>query len=228
MYLVDIQPFQGPLALLLSLVEERKLAIQEVGLAKVTEGFLAYRAQVEEKSPDMLADFLVVVARLLYIKSKALLPDVVEEDEEGPALVNQLAAYKVCVQMADALAVAQSTNGAMKEGGGMPSVQPGLPSKERLTSDMLLVALAAVEKRAKPFVQLPRQLLERVASVEETIVRLRERLLQAARFHLHEVWGSGKKGEVITTVLALLELWKSQAVAIHQEAPFGHVLIERV
>jgi segregation and condensation protein A len=227
MYQVNIEPFQGPLALLLSLVEERKLAIEQVGLASVTEGFLAYRAQVEEKHPDMLADFLVVVARLLYLKSKALLPQVADEEDEGPALVNQLAAYKLCVQMAEELG-RQQGKGRLWEGGGLPSVAPGLPSREHLSAERLLDALVAVEKRARPWVQLPRQLMERIASVEETVARLRERLLTAARFHLHEAWGSGQKSEVITTVLALLELWKQNTVTIRQGEAFGAILVERV
>lgn len=228
MYQVRLAPFEGPLSLLLSLVEQEKIPITDIGLVQITQGFLQYRSQVESQSPELLADFLVIVARLLYLKSKSLLPTLSEEEEEGPALVDQLEAYKICVRMAQALGSVQKPHRVLHLRRAPTRRVLTLPLREHLTPNLLLRAIQGIEKRAKPFVGLSRQFLERVASVEETIQRLREKVLSAVRFHLHEAWGSGTKAEVVTTVLALLELWKQNAVHIHQQNPFEPIMIERV
>jgi len=77
MYQVSLEKFNGPLDLLLSLIEERKLAIGEVVLSQVTDQFLEYLKEVQENEhyQRVLADFLVVASRLILIKSRLLLPN---------------------------------------------------------------------------------------------------------------------------------------------------------
>ena len=82
---IKVQQFEGPLDLLLSLIEEQKLNITEIALAEVTEQFLNYVKQLEQIEPTSIADYLNIAARLLVIKSKAILPSLeVEQDEEEP------------------------------------------------------------------------------------------------------------------------------------------------
>src|SRR3989338_5431027 len=99
--------FEGPLDLLLQLIEGQKLDVSTLALAKVTEQFLAYIKNLpaspdaspggQEKNPTNLADFLVIAAKLLVIKSKSLLPNLdlgVEEEEAAFDLTQQLLRYK--------------------------------------------------------------------------------------------------------------------------------------
>ena len=82
---IKVLQFEGPLDLLLSLIEEQKLNITEIALAEVTEQFLNYVKQLEQIEPTSIADYLNIAARLLVIKSKAILPSLeVEQDEEEP------------------------------------------------------------------------------------------------------------------------------------------------
>src|SRR3989338_70113 len=89
--------FEGPLDLLLQLIEEQRMDISTVALAGVTEQFLAYIKNLQEKNPINLADFLIIAAKLLVIKSKSLLPNLelgIEEEETAFDLTAQLLQYK--------------------------------------------------------------------------------------------------------------------------------------
>ena len=94
---VKVEQFEGPLDLLLQLIEQQQLDVSTVALASVTEQFLAYLKNLQEKNPINLADFLIIAAKLLVIKSKSLLPNLdlgIEEEETAFDLTAQLLQYK--------------------------------------------------------------------------------------------------------------------------------------
>ena len=92
---IRISNFEGPLDLLLQLIEKEELDITEVSLLQVTEQYLDYLEKVEDKKPDELADFLLIAAKLLYIKSRVLLPELeMDEEENATDLAVQLKMYK--------------------------------------------------------------------------------------------------------------------------------------
>jgi segregation and condensation protein A len=109
-YRIDLPAFSGPLDLLLHLIERQELDITAISLVQVTEQYLAQIEQLKENRIDELIDFLVIAARLVLIKSRALLPQtpvIIEgEEEEDPAeaLVRQLRQYKRFKQAAAWLA----------------------------------------------------------------------------------------------------------------------------
>ena len=77
-----LQQFTGPLDLLLNLVGEQKMDISDVSLSTVTEQYLKYLEQIETKEPEEMADFLLIAARLLLLKSKKLLPMTMTREQE--------------------------------------------------------------------------------------------------------------------------------------------------
>src|SRR3954471_20609254 len=94
---IKTEQFEGPLALLLDLIEQQQLDVSTMALARVTEQFLNYVKNLQEKNPINLADFLVIAAKLLVIKSKSLLPNLelgIEEEEAAFDLTAQLLQYK--------------------------------------------------------------------------------------------------------------------------------------
>lgn len=96
---IKTEKFQGPLNLLLKLIEKEKLDITEVNLAKIANQYIEYIKKLTKIDPDDLADFLVVAAKLLLLKSKALLPYLCFEDEdETDELEKQLKMYKEFLQ----------------------------------------------------------------------------------------------------------------------------------
>ena len=92
-HVFKLEQFEGPLDLLLRMIEEEKMDVTQVALSKVTDQFIQYLTGIEEKQPEELADFLVVASKLLLIKSRVLLPQVVLE-EDGSDLEKQLRIYK--------------------------------------------------------------------------------------------------------------------------------------
>ena len=97
MYKIKVEHFEGPLDLLLQLIEDQKLEITKVALAEVTEQYIQVLNQSAKNkiTAEILADFLVVASRLLFIKSKALLPFLEwDDDEDGEELTKQLKIYK--------------------------------------------------------------------------------------------------------------------------------------
>mgnify|MGYP001423192883 FL=1 len=113
-YTVQLPVFNGPLDLLLQLIEREELDITRVALAQVTDQFLSYLRVLEHLNLADIADFLVIAARLILIKSEALLPRPVEraagEEDPGEELARQLLAYKRYKQIAHSLHEREAQN----------------------------------------------------------------------------------------------------------------------
>src|SRR3989344_4119781 len=93
-YTFKLEEFEGPLELLLKLIEDEKLDITTISLAKVSDQYLAYIKNEEELPSEEVADFLVVAAKLIYVKSKYLLPALQLEEEDGEDLEQQLKIFR--------------------------------------------------------------------------------------------------------------------------------------
>ena len=104
-YTVRVEKFEGPLDLLLQLIEGEKLEITEISLVQVTEPFVQHvRERQGAIPPEELADFLVVAAKLIYLKSRALLPELTDQAlDEGPDLADQLRMYRAFVEASNRL-----------------------------------------------------------------------------------------------------------------------------
>ena len=104
-YEVKLPVFEGPLDLLLRLIERDQLAITEVSLVAVTDQFLGYLATLRQTSPVLVADFVAVAGRLVLLKSRSLLPrPPVAEEDEPDGLVRQLIEYQALRAAVDHLA----------------------------------------------------------------------------------------------------------------------------
>ncbi len=229
MYHVKLEKFQGPFSLLVELIEDRKLSINDIALSDVTEQFLHYIEQVERRFPEELADFLVVASRLLWLKSRTLLPSVEPDDEEGN-LEAQLKLYREFVEASRTLEtileqhhVAYSRNVVPSQ---LPSVFSPPPS---LNTSVLQASMMDVLSKLQPILALPKTLMERAVSLEQQMERLTKRIQKKAVLHFSELAGSGvPKVEVVLHFLALLELLKRRMVLVSQAKPFHDILIKRV
>jgi len=130
-YQVATPVYEGPLDLLLQLIERAELDITKLALAQVTEQYLEYMRRLPDRAAEEVSAFLVIAARLLQIKSEALLPRPPAresgEEDPGEALARQLLAYKRYKEIADIL--------AQKEISGLPPICAWLPlskSREKL------------------------------------------------------------------------------------------------
>ncbi len=231
MYEIKLEKFQGPLDLLLQLIEQEELDISEVSLAQVTDQYLLYLEQAEEMNPDEVADFLVVAAKLLLIKSRLLLPSLnLGGEEEAMELERQLKLYQAFV------AAGKTIDRLWRQGHvawirPKPLIQkleaaPAPPPS--LTQEAAAEAMKRVLKILEPIVKLPEVTLRRAMSISEKITTLKALILKKAHLNWHTFVAEAKdKTEVIVSFLALLELVKQRQLIAQQSALFQDISIER-
>jgi segregation and condensation protein A len=153
---LKLEKFEGPLDLLLQLIDQEKLSITEVAISKVTEQFFLYLDKLEEDRPEKLADFLVVATKLIHLKSHSLLRYAMPEAEDnGPALADQLKLYKQYVD-------ASRTISSLWEEGKIAygRMEPPIKNKEfvlpsNVNKDNLYKSMADLLRRLKPVEALP-------------------------------------------------------------------------
>lgn len=231
-YLVQIPVYEGPLDLLLQLIERAELDITAIALAMVTDQYLHYIRQMPEARAEEISAFLVIAAKLIQIKSEALLPrpPVREAGEEDPAenLARQLRIYKRFKEIAILL--------EQRDAQGLRTylrLAPPPKVEGRLDlSDLTLMDL--LEAAESSFLhEKEKQSLGTVISAPKVTIRqkiayIAERLSKSQRSSFKELVGeSPSRLEVVVTFLALLELVKRYRVSAYQEALFGDIHIER-
>jgi len=228
-YQIKLEQFQGPLDVLLQLIEQEELNITDISLADMTEAFLAHLDKVEELYPEELADFLVVATRLLYIKSRVLLPYLVNDDEEPITdLAEHLKIYKefrdasialeqrVSVQ---AFAMPRPVRAAQFE-----TVEFAPPTK--VTTEDLHDLYVGVVDRLETVIKIPQAAIRKAITLKEKITALYTVLRQHQRVNFSAlISDSSDRMNVVLTFLAILELVKQNSVSVEQTEQFSDILI---
>ena len=232
-YTVQTAVYQGPLDLLLDLIEHAELDITAVSLAAVTEQYLNYLHHLEETHADEISAFLVIAAKLVQIKSEALLPRPpareVGEEDIGVSLVEQLKLYKRFKEIANLLGerVAQNLRTYLRL-----APPPKIEGKLDLSNITLADLIDAAEEVYSKDVE--KQSLGTVISapkitIREKIELISKRLGAAEHAHFRELLGENPtRIEIVVTFLALLELVKRYRVSARQEGLFTDIEIERM
>ena len=228
---VSLEKFDGPLGLLLKLIEQEKLSITEVAIAHVTEQYLKVIRETEGgMHPELLADFLVVAAKLLFYKSRALFPQLNVAEEEGESLEYQLRLYQKFVEASRAIerlfhrrhyAFARERLGGQTETVFAPPVH--------LKPDRMHAIMLQVLKSLEPIVKVPKTIIRRMFSLRDTIRRIEELLSGHEQMRFGSFLnGAQNRTEVVVTFLALLELVKQRTVVVTQEGMFEEMTIVRM
>ncbi len=233
-YRVAIDVYEGPLDVLLRLIERDELDITRVSLAMVADQYLAHIALLRELSAASLADFMVIAARLLVIKSRHLLPredDVPDEsaDEDvGEELARQLREYKRYKEAAGNLRSRQESGQRSFARSAPPPRIERSPRANEMPVSALLEALrrALAERPADPPVDSV--VAPVVVHIADCIEAVRRAVRRHPRVRLSTLLRSARSRlEVVVTLLAVLETIKQQEVRATQERAFGEVLLER-
>lgn len=235
-YNVQLPAFQGPLDLLLHMIEAQELDISVISLVAVTDQYLQTLARLEEVEPDALAEFLVIASRLLYIKSYNLLPKPrppVDDEEEasGDALLRQLLEYRRFKEVAALL--------RMREEQGLrvyvrAAPQPEVERRLDLSSvdiDTLHAALRRVLQRMPADPPVPRvkaytitvaEQIENVRAYVRSVLDAPNSTRRSVSFETLLSRGATRL-EVIVTFLAVLELVKLRELEVMQDHTFGEI-----
>ena len=243
MYQVNLTKFTGPLDLLLSLIEEKKLAINEISLAQVAEQFLDYLKNLEKEFGDLnrnqeksfeyqrvLSDFLVVASRLILIKSRALLPTLVlteEEETDIKDLGRRLGEYKKIRELARELGQFARGREAFYAREFYRNMQVVFYPPKDITPAALYRAYEAVIRTLPKFERLETDSVKKVVTLEEKMKELLERVAGSVEASFAQVTAGAKKRiDIVLTFLAILMLFRKQILEISQDNLFGPITIK--
>lgn len=235
-YQVQLPAFEGPLDLLLALIEREKLDISAISLAVVTDQFLAYVRQLEEADATMLADFLVVAAKLIWIKSRLLLPRPPappEEEEEDPAeaLARQLREYKRFKEAANSLrSIEEQGLHTYLRVAELPELERRLDNEGISLAELLSAAQSALHAiDSGDAADLPNgMVVPFTLTIHDQILHIRSLTANGKRITFRSLLSHARhRLEVIVTLLAVLELIKRGQALVIQEQAFGDIYIER-
>lgn len=239
---VKLQVFEGPLDLLLHLLEKNKVNIYDIPIVEITAQYMEYVAEMKRQDLDTLSEFLVMAATLIDIKSRMLLPrDPDDQEEEDPRaeLVQQLLEYKMYKCMAYELKDRQV------DAQRVMFKEPTIPDEilayeepvdvEELVSDVTLAKLNAIfqsiMKKQKDKIDPVRSKFGKIEKEEVSLEDRMDELESYARDHKHFSFRGilekeASKVRVIVTFLAILELMKMGKITISQEHIFDDIKID--
>ncbi len=224
---IKTDSYEGPFEVLLDLIEARKLLVNDLALASITEDYIQHVRAQEAFPVEETANFIQIAATLLLIKSKSLIPDLaLSEDENADVedLKRRLAAYEKVREAARELARIYGRTVMVAEGERAPEVVFA-PSKD-LSTGALAEAMARVLAAREAVEELPEARVKPLVTIEEMMDRLAKRVQSAMTLSFKDFAGSAKeKVEVIVSFLALLELVKQGAVAAEQYDTYGDIRI---
>ena len=242
---VKLQVFEGPLDLLLHLIDKNKIDIYDIPIVEITNQYMTYIKDMQREDMNVMSEFLVMAATLLNIKCRMLLPKEINEEgmEEDPRqeLVEQLIQYKMYKYMSFELKDRQI------ESDGVLYKLPTLPEEveaytqpvdmEALLGELTLAKLqqifADVMRRQESKIDPVRS---RFGRIEKELVPLPEKVLYVEeyakkhkRFSFRQLLENQKgKMHLVVTFLAILELMKTGVIQVEQEEDHGDIMIQAV
>lgn len=232
-YQVNTEVYEGPLDLLLQLIERAELDITKLALAQVTDQYLERLHSLQGSTTEEVSTFLVIAARLLQIKSEALLPRPpireLGEEDPGEALALQLIAYKRYRQIADLL--------ARREAEGLRTyLRLAAPPKVEGILDLSGLGLVDLVTAARLILNKSDQRTSLNNVVTAPKVTIREKIRMIARFlrkggpaTFRDLMGHKRSRlDIVVTFLAMLELVKRRLVQAQQEKLFGEIEVEAI
>lgn len=227
-FAIKTEQFEGPLELLIELVEKRKLLINDISLSDVTDEYMAKVSEMQERSLPNTAQFITLAATLLLIKSKSLLPTLdLTDEEEGNIedLEERLRRYQL-YRNASADIAEIFGSAYQYESQFIPKKQPVFTPDQLCTIDSLNEALGDVLKNLPVVVKKPKVQVRPTISIEEMIDRLKDRITKQMSTKFSDIRRQESEHKnVIVGFLAILELVKQGDVLVTQINRFHDIEI---
>ena len=239
---IKINVFEGPLDLLLHLIEKNKVDIYDIPISEITSQYLAYIQAMEEEDLDVMSEFLVMAATLLKIKAKMLLPAKEEEEEEGDPreeLVRRLIEYKIYKYAS--LKLKEREMNAEKSLFRSPDIPPEVlayreeADPEEILADVTLQRLSEVftfvmrkrQDKMDPIRSEFGEIKQEEIKLEDKITEVSNYITQHKKIRFYDLLDEQETKEaVIVTFLSVLELMKTGRIYARQEDIGGDIFIE--
>lgn len=229
-FTIKTEVFEGPLDLLLSLVEKRKLFINDIALSKVTDDFIAHIQQFDKLPMGESAQFILIASTLLLIKSKSLLPALTLTDDEEEGIHDLEIRLKIYKRIKDASMNIKNMfgNNIIFAQSQYRHMEPVFSPHESMNLLSLAQAIKDIIKSLPKKEVIPKAIVRKVISLEEMIDSLTKRITQGLRMKFSEFSGKNKEDRVnvIVSFLAMLELVKQGIINVSQEQTYGDIHME--
>lgn len=240
-YKIKAGNFEGPLEILLSLVEERKFFVNDLSLAEVTNDYIKYVSNISKndtlKHIGDVSSFVVVAATLILIKSKSLLPNLnltTEETEKIQNLEDRLRLYQIIKNASIDIKTSFGAKVIFSSPDRVFNDPVWSPDKNITTNIMLSSIQSVFDNLPKKVVALPEIEVKKVISIEEMIDNLSERIQNTLSFSFKDFAGNFKSSDVreqkvnvIVSFLAMLELVREGIIDVIQNNSFEDITIEK-
>ena len=225
---VKVGEFEGPLGVLLNLIEEKKMPINQVALGQVADDFLAFLPRLDQENKHAIADFILVASTLMLIKSISLLPELPTTPEEQASMAEleqRLALYQTTRRLSE----------WVKNSFGQQVIFTRQPSKNITpiftpTTELTLTNLTQVLKNLiqsfPKLIKLPEVTVKKILSLEEVIGDLTRRVQSALKMSFKSFVGGAERVNVIVSFLGMLELVKQGMMSAEQTSPFDDIQLE--
>lgn len=229
-FTIKTEVFEGPLEALLSLIEKRKLLINDIALAKVTDDYIEYVKQIEDMPLTKTSHFILIASTLLLIKSKSLLPTLTLSEEEKESIDDLERRLKIYKRFKE-LSINVEERFAKKimfQKSETKHEHIGFAPSKQVTVENMHAHLKALIKSLPKKEIVPKAVLKKVISLEETIINLTERVRSGIQMKFSEFVKADKKERVnvIVSFLAMLELVKQGILNVSQEARYSDINME--
>ena len=237
-YELSLEKYRGPLDKLLELIEEKKLEITEISLAEVTHDFLKYLKTLEAVEAAVLAEFIAIASRLILIKSRTLLPNLVLTEEEENEIKDLEARLKIYQELKQAKKILtliwQKKDIAFSRpyflslgGGGLGAVSEFFYPGKDLNLAALSASLQKIFETLKSLEFETETIKEKIISVEEKINELINRLVEEVEISFKNLSSSKSLEEIIVVFLAILHLANDRMIFLEQKTHFSDIIIRK-
>ena len=216
---IKVNAFEGPLDLLLHLIEKNKVDIYDIPISEITSQYLDYIRSMEEEDLDVMSDFLVMAATLLKIKAKMLLPVKEEEEEEGDPreeLVRRLIEYKIYKYASLQLKEREMT--AEKSFFRSPDIPPQVLAYREEIDPVQMLSEVTLQDKLDPIRSEFGEIKQEEIKLEDKITEVYNYIIQYKEVNFYDLLNEQQTKEaVIVTFLAVLELMKTGKIYVQQE-----------
>lgn len=235
-YEIKIDNFEGPIDLLLYLIEKNKMKIEEINLTEITDQYIEYLNEMEKMNLEIASEFLVMASTLLYLKSKNLLPKQEEAEEEltEEELIKRIIEYKKYKTISQVFKENYAENSKRIFKTQEDIKLPKQVLEEKYSNEMIPEIYKNILERTSVRINKNAKNIEKIALVENYTVgdKVKEMfrvLIKQKKFIFNKLFSlkSRDKQEVVTAFSGLLELSRRDKVETKQEELFGDIYVEK-
>ena len=235
-YTIKMSNFEGPLDLLCHLIDKNKMDIFDIKISDITTQYLEYLAYMQQLNLEITSEFIVMASRLIYLKSKQLLPvDKDEEEEDEFDLVKLLIEYKkykeVTVMLKERFEQYGRRCYKLPEKIELPKEKLNKTFEPSLIVDTYAAFVRKeIEKKNLDAENINRIAVSEKYTIKSKIKEILKTLLKKPKFIFNKIFNINKKSkaEVVTAFLSLLELSKLKRIQVTQNSLFGDIDVEKI